>query len=74
MEISFRKIMKKRFGVDLPISGGMGRSMDNAVIIEPSILNDYVGIVEKPLNLPPLAASKLTPQIWVPKKFKKRAF
>ncbi len=40
----FREIIKTQFGVDLPISGGIGNSIDNAVVIERTLLNDYVSV------------------------------
>ncbi len=42
--MTLKEIIKKEFNVDLPIKGGMGNSIDNAVIIEyDNALNDYVG-------------------------------
>ncbi len=38
-----RELIKNDFGVDLPIKGGMGNSIDNPIIIEKSgFINDYV--------------------------------
>ncbi|MBX3164202.1 MAG: hypothetical protein KF900_06940 [Bacteroidetes bacterium] len=39
-----RDLIKKDFGVDLPIKGGNGNSIDSPVIIEYVIPNDYVGV------------------------------
>ena len=36
-------LLKSDFWVELPISGGFGNSIDNAVIIHRSGINDYVG-------------------------------
>ena len=38
-----KDLLKSDFGVELPISGGFGNSIDNAVIIHRSGINDYVG-------------------------------
>lgn len=37
-----KDLLKLDFGVDLPISGGFGNSVDNAIIIHRTDLNDYV--------------------------------
>ncbi len=42
-QIDIRALLKTDFGVDLPIRGGSGNSIDNPVIIEKIALNDYVG-------------------------------
>jgi len=40
--MTLRNLLKQDFGVDLPISGGFGNSIDNPVIIERSNgINDY---------------------------------
>ncbi|MGW8122232.1 hypothetical protein ACV07N_06185 [Roseivirga echinicomitans] len=41
--MNIRELLKEDFGVDLPISGGLGNSIDNPVIIERTGINDYVG-------------------------------
>ncbi len=41
--MSLKDLLKSDFGVELPISGGFGNSMDNAVIIHRIGINDYVG-------------------------------
>ena len=42
---SLKEIIFQAFGVTLPIKGGMGDSMENAVIIERTLpFNDYVSI------------------------------
>jgi hypothetical protein len=46
----FREIIKTQFGVDLPISGGIGNSIDNAVVIEHTPLNDYVSVEHQVLK------------------------
>jgi len=43
--MTFRDILKMQFGVNLPISGGIGNSIESAVIIENAgPLNDYTEI------------------------------
>lgn len=37
-----KKLIKKDFGVELPISGGLGNSIDNPIVIHRTELNDYV--------------------------------
>jgi len=37
-------MLKNDFGVDLPISGGWGNSIENAVIVNYGIPNDYVSV------------------------------
>ena len=39
-----KDLLKRDFGVDLPIKGGNGHSIADAIIIEKQIPNDYVGI------------------------------
>ena len=46
----FREIIKTQFGVDLPISGGIGNSIENAVVIERTPLNDYVSVEHQVLK------------------------
>ncbi|MFN5539939.1 MAG: hypothetical protein ACK481_07780 [Candidatus Melainabacteria bacterium] len=38
-----KDLLEKDFGVELPISGGFGNSIENAVIIHKEGINDYVG-------------------------------
>ncbi len=42
--MNIRERIRKDFGVDLPIKGGLGNSLDTAVIVEQTEFNDYVGI------------------------------
>lgn len=43
--LSFKEVIKIVFGVDLPIRGGIGNSLEKAVIIERAQpLNDYVSV------------------------------
>jgi hypothetical protein len=59
-----KDLLEKDFGVELPISGGFGNSIENAVIIHKEGINDYVGIESPFLNL---SKSKfLDIQTWVP--------
>lgn len=43
MNINLKELLKKDFGVDLPISGGIGNSIDNPIVIHLAKYNDYVG-------------------------------
>jgi hypothetical protein len=43
--MDIRELIKKAFKEDLPISGGMGNSIEQAVILESAgLLNDYVSL------------------------------
>lgn len=42
--ISVRETIKNDFGIDLPISGGWGNSIDAAVVLHHQIPNDYVSV------------------------------
>ena len=43
--MNVREMLKEDFGVDLPIKGGFGNSIDNPVIlIKEGQLNDYVAV------------------------------
>lgn len=50
MNINLKELLKKDFGVDLPISGGIGNSIDNPIIIHLAKFNDYVGTEYSVLN------------------------
>ena len=41
--MTLKNLLEKDFGVQLPISGGFGNSIDNAIIIHKDSINDYVG-------------------------------
>jgi hypothetical protein len=41
--MDIKNLLLKDFGVNLPISGGLGNSIDNPIIIHREGLNDYVG-------------------------------
>ncbi len=43
-EMNLRALLKDDFGIDFPISGGTGNSIDNPIIIHKAIPNDYVGV------------------------------
>lgn len=43
MQMSLKDILKSDFGVELPISGGYGNAIENAIIIHRIGMNDYVG-------------------------------
>jgi hypothetical protein len=40
--MTLKDLLEKDFSVNLPISGGFGNSIDNAIIIHRDGLNDYV--------------------------------
>lgn len=42
--MNIRELLIEDFGIDLPISGGLGNSIDDPVIIERTGNNDYAGI------------------------------
>jgi hypothetical protein len=37
-----KRQIQKAFGLDLPISGGMGRSLEDAIVVQPRGKNEYV--------------------------------
>lgn len=41
--MTLKELLKNNFGMDLPISGGTGNSIDNPIIIHKKGINDYVG-------------------------------
>jgi hypothetical protein len=41
--MTLKDLLKNDFGVELPISGGFGNSIENSVIIHKVGINDYVG-------------------------------
>lgn len=41
--MTLKQLLDHDFKVDLPISGGFGNSIDNAIIIHKFGINDYVG-------------------------------
>ena len=41
--MTLKELLKKDFGVELPISGDFGNSIDNTIIIHRENINDYVG-------------------------------
>lgn len=50
--MDIRELIKKVFNVDLPISGGMGNSIEQAVILESTgPLNDYVSLQYQVMDL-----------------------
>lgn len=42
--MTLKDLLSQDFRVELPISGGFGNSIENAVIIQRAGINDYVGI------------------------------
>ncbi len=44
MNINLKELLKKDFDFDLPISGGTGNSIDNAIIISKTAGIHYVGL------------------------------
>ena len=50
--MDIKELLKKAFNVDLPIRGGMGNSIDQAVILESADpLNDYVSLEYQIMDL-----------------------
>jgi hypothetical protein len=41
--MNLKELLEKDFGVKLPISGGIGYSIENAIIIHRATINNYVG-------------------------------
>ena len=39
--MTLKELLDKDFGVDLPISGGTGNSIDNPIVIHRTVINDY---------------------------------
>lgn len=42
--MDLRQVLKADFDIDYPISGGMGNSIDNPIIIHRQIPNDYTSV------------------------------
>jgi hypothetical protein len=52
INMNIRELIKKAFNKDLPISGGMGNSIEEAVILESAgPLNDYVSLQYQVMDL-----------------------
>lgn len=50
--MDIRELLKKSFNEDLPIRGGMGNSLKEAVILEPvGPMNDYVALEYRVMDL-----------------------
>ena len=50
--MDIRELLKKSFNEDLPIRGGMGNSLEQAVILEPAgPMNDYVALEYRVMDL-----------------------
>ena len=50
--MDIRELLKKTFNEDLPIRGGMGNSLKEAVILEPAgPINDYVALEYRVMDL-----------------------
>ena len=50
--MDIRELLMKAFNKDLPISGGMGNSIEEAVVLESAgPLNDYVSLEYQVMNL-----------------------
>ncbi len=41
--MTLKDLITEDFGVELPISGGYGNSIENAIIIQKDGINDYIG-------------------------------
>jgi hypothetical protein len=48
--MSFRKTIKNKFGVDLPIKGGFGTSIEHPIIIDETQKYNYVSLEKKCIN------------------------
>lgn len=48
--MTIKEVIKRDFGVDLPISGGFGNSIETPIIIHRTDINDYVGLEHFILN------------------------
>lgn len=48
--MTLKELLQLDFGVDLPISGGYGNSIENPIIIHKAEINDYVGTEHFILN------------------------
>jgi hypothetical protein len=44
MDMNLREFLKSDFGIDFPISGGMGNSRDTPIVIHREEPNDYAGV------------------------------
>ena len=42
--MDLKELIKNAYGIDLPIKGGAGNSIDNPIIIERTDFNDYISI------------------------------
>lgn len=42
--MNLKELIKNDFGIDLPIKGGTGNSIDNPIIIERTDFNDYISV------------------------------
>jgi hypothetical protein len=50
--MNIRELLKKSFKVDLPIRGGMGNSLEQAVILESAgPINDHVALEYRVMDL-----------------------
>ena len=50
--MDIRELLKKSFNEDLPIRGGMGNSLEHAVILESAgLVNDYVALEYRVMDL-----------------------
>lgn len=42
--MTLRELLKQDFGIDFPISGGIGNSKDNPILIHRKQINDYTSV------------------------------
>jgi hypothetical protein len=62
--MSFRKTIKNKFGVDLPIQGGCGTSIESPIIIDISQKYNYVSLEKICINY----ACQIDGEKWVMEK------
>jgi hypothetical protein len=43
--MKLKSMLEEKFGSTLPVSGGMGRSIDDAIILHRGTLKDYVSLI-----------------------------
>ena len=62
--MSFRKTIKNKFGVDLPIKGGFGTSIESPIIIDETQKYNYVSLEKTCINY----ACQIEGKKWVMEK------
>lgn len=62
--MNFRKTIKNKFGVELPIKGGFGTSIEHPIIIDETQKYNYVSLEKKCINY----ACQIEGKKWVMEK------